>query len=63
MRKVQFSAKEARRIVKEYDKEHKKHLYDPRDYDPLPACPCGWDGKVDWGAKGQRCPRCGLDLT
>jgi hypothetical protein len=62
-KKAQFTAKEENCVVKEYDKEHKRHLFDPGDYDPIPACVCGWNGEVDWRAKGQRCPRCGLDLT
>jgi predicted Zn-ribbon and HTH transcriptional regulator len=62
-RKVQFTAKEEKRIAEEYDKEHKGHLFDPGECDSLPACICGWNGKVDWRVKGQRCPRCGLDLT
>lgn len=29
----------------------------------VPACSCGWTGKVDWKAHGQKCPKCGEILT
>lgn len=31
--------------------------------DLLPACGCGWDGKVAIGAHGQTCPNCGTPLN
>ena len=32
------------------------------DNDNIPACSCGWDGYVQPGASGQRCPQCGESL-
>ena len=29
----------------------------------MTACACGWNGKVDWRAHGQKCPNCGELLT
>lgn len=41
--------------------------YEPVDLedagDPVTACGCGWDGKVQPGAHGQRCPVCDESLT
>ena len=34
-----------------------------QSFPAIPACSCGWNGKVDWRAKGQKCPNCGEELT
>ncbi len=54
--KSEFTAKQAQKIYSEAYPERRKE-------EKVPACECGWNGKVDWRASGQRCPKCGRDLT
>lgn len=52
----EFTAEEANDIYNE--------MFPPKNLLPdSPACSCGWNGPVDWKAKGQKCPNCGKDLT
>jgi hypothetical protein len=56
--------REAQQIVEEWERKHSKSDTSACLSDvPAPACVCGWDGKVDWKAKGQKCPNCGAALT
>lgn len=47
--------------LKEYEKEQRAE--DRRAAIEVSTCACGWNGKVQPGAKGQRCPNCGESLT
>lgn len=49
--------------IANFHQGHNIQIHPNDEYDPRPACECGWDGKVDWKAKGQKCPDCGVELT
>lgn len=59
MRNMEDKDLEKLLLADKLDKEYGKTLYE----DQITACECGWNGKVDWKAHGQKCPNCGAALT
>ena len=59
MKNMRITAKELADLLRRQEKEENSRYV----IEGTTTCACGWNGRVQPGAKGQRCPVCGENLT